>query len=114
MLKKLQEEHKPWSDYNFGEQPAWVSLMGVVEEVGELCHSELKTYQNIRNNENHKEKAKDAVADIVIFLANYCNVKGFDFEQIVKQTWEQVKQRDWKKHPDTGHEKETHVCKCHV
>jgi len=103
MLKKLQDEQRPWVAYNFGDRPSWMPLLGVVEELGELAHAYLKRAQGIRTSENHTENAKDAVADIVIFLADYCSAEGFDLEAIVQETWDKVKQRDWKKNPDNAH-----------
>jgi NTP pyrophosphatase (non-canonical NTP hydrolase) len=103
MLRKLQEEQKPWVKHNFGDRPSWMPLLGAMEELGELAHAHLKEAQGIRNHENHVEKAKDAIADIVIFLADYCSARGLDFESIVQETWDKVKQRDWKKNPDTAY-----------
>lgn len=103
MLRRLQDEQRSWSLRNFGEHPAWQPLLGAVEELGELAHAHLKEAQGIRLHENHAEMAKDAIADIVIYLADYCSVRGFDFEEIVQTTWDQVKKRDWKKHPATAH-----------
>ena len=102
MLKKLQKEHKVWLDHNFGGQPSYHSLLGVVEEVGELSHAHLKNEQGIRTNEDHIALAKDAIADIVIFLASYCNSREFDFEEIIQSTWNEVKKRDWIKFPKDG------------
>ena len=56
----------------------------------------------IRTNEDHTAKKKDAIGDIVIFLADYCSSEGFDFEDIVLTVWKEVKQRDWKKNPEKG------------
>jgi len=103
MLKKLQEEQKSWVNHNFGERPSWHPLLGVVEEVGELAHAYLKREQGIRVEEDHTENAKDAVADIVIYLADFCSAEGFDLQQIVQDTWDLVKQRDWKKDPANAH-----------
>ena len=102
MLRKLQEEQKQWVKHNFGERPSWMPLLGAVEELGELAHAHLKESQGIRLSEDHTENAKDAVADIVIYLADYCSSRGFDFESIVQETWNDVKQRDWKKDPING------------
>ena len=103
MLRKLQEEQREWSEHNFGKHPAWQPLLGAVEELGELAHAHLKESQGIRTSESHTDNAKDAVADIVIYLADYCSTRGFDFEEIVFDTWEKVKRRDWKKDPETAH-----------
>lgn len=42
MLRKLQEEQKPWVKHNFGDRPSWMPLLGAVEELGELAHAHLK------------------------------------------------------------------------
>jgi NTP pyrophosphatase (non-canonical NTP hydrolase) len=78
-------------------------LLGIVEELGELAHSFLKDAQGIRQHENHEELMKDAVADIVIFLCDFCSAKEFDLESLVLKTWDEVKQRDWKKDPENAH-----------
>ena len=102
MLKKLQKENKEWTEYNFPNKEPWHPLLGVVEEVGELAHAHLKMVQGIRRNEKLMDLAYDAVGDIIIYLADYCNQMNFDLEGIVKNTWDQVKQRNWKENPDTG------------
>lgn len=102
-LRRIQREQKEWSERNFGKVEAWQPLLGAMEELGELAHAHLKEVQNIRNNEDHIANGKDAVADIVIYLMDYCNKRGWDFADIVTLTWAQVKKRDWKKNPDNGH-----------
>lgn len=101
-LKKLQKDQIPWVDHNFGNRPAWHPLLGCVEEIGELSHSFLKFQQRIRRNENHFENMKDAVGDIVVYLSDFCTAMGFDFQEIVEDTWKIVKSRDWKKFPNNG------------
>jgi NTP pyrophosphatase (non-canonical NTP hydrolase) len=102
VLRKLQLEHVAWATYNFGPRNPIHAALGVGEEAGELQHCVLKMAQGIRTNEDLIAKAKDAVADIIIYLADYCNGMGFDMEETVQETWEQVKKRDWKKYPETG------------
>ena len=46
--------------------------------------------------------AVDAVADIVIFLADYCSARGFDLESLVSETWAEVRKRDWKANSETA------------
>jgi NTP pyrophosphatase (non-canonical NTP hydrolase) len=77
--------------------------MGLVEEVGELSHALLKQKQGIRGSaDDHEAAAKDAVGDIVIFLANLCSARGWDMDQIVIDTLAEVVGRDWKRYPDSG------------
>lgn len=101
-LRKLQQEQKVWGRNNFGDQPGYRMLLGIQEELGELCHAHLKDEQGIRTNENHFEKKRDAVADIVIYLAGYCNSEEIDLQHTVEEVWEQVKQRNWKKNTENG------------
>ena len=111
MLKKLQKEQKSWVKHNFLPRAgnftpelieSVVPLLGIMEEVGELAHAHLKQGQKIRTNEDHIGLTKDAIGDIVIYLADYCTARGFDLEEIVKEIWMQVKARDWKENPETG------------
>lgn len=101
-LVKLQSELIPWVQHNFGARPSWMPLLGAVEELGELAHAHLKEAQGIRTSEDHDAKAKDAVGDVIVFLADYCNSRGWDLEQIVIDAWEVAKKRDWKKDPVNG------------
>lgn len=102
MLKKIQEEQAAWAKHNFGEQIANNQFLGVVEEVGELSHALLKRTQGIRVNEDHDANVKDAVGDIIIYLANLCTCEGIDLEKTVQDTWDSVKMRDWIKYPEDG------------
>ena len=73
-LRKLQDEQRPWAAHNFGNMPSWQPLLGVVEELGELVEADVL---------EDRVKVKDAVADTVIYLADYCSREGFDFQTIV-------------------------------
>jgi hypothetical protein len=46
----------------------------------------------------------DAVADCVIFLAGVATHLGLDYGELVQQTWDRVKLRDWVADPTTGGE----------
>jgi NTP pyrophosphatase (non-canonical NTP hydrolase) len=102
-LKKLQAEHAEWAAHNFPGSKSYQGLLGAIEELGELAHAHLKVEQGIRGNEDHAAAKIDAVADCIIYLAHYCTLEGIDLEHAVSATWENVKQRDWRKNPDTAH-----------
>lgn len=95
-----------WLQHNFPEADARDQFIGIVEEVGELARAELKSKQKIRGYNANKasEKIKDAVGDIFIYLANYCNVKGISLQECIDIAWEEVSKRDWIKNPKTGKE----------
>jgi len=97
-LETLQSQHKVWLDHNFPGQKPHDALLGLVEEVGELAHAHLKHEQQIRglgDIAQANDKKIDAIGDIVIYLASYCNSNGFDLAACVNTTWNKVKQRDW-------------------
>jgi NTP pyrophosphatase (non-canonical NTP hydrolase) len=104
-LRQLQTEQRAWVAHNFPGRESFYPLLGAVEELGELAHAHLKALQGIRGTtEEHMAAAADAVADTIIFLADYCSAMGFDLESIVGDTWDKVKQRDWQADPKTGGE----------
>lgn len=99
-LKKLQTIAVRLSKRNFGEHygSGYRNLLGVAEEVGELCHAQLKGEQGIRHTPKEIKKMKmDAVGDIVIFLANYCDSQKLNLNDCVELAWNEVKNRVWKK-----------------
>lgn len=103
-LKDLQKEQKEWADHNFGiDQPSWKPLLGLQEEIGELSHAYLKRDQKIRGNEvKHNANIKDAIGDIVIYLADFCSRENINLEETIEKTWSKVKKRNWKNNPING------------
>jgi NTP pyrophosphatase (non-canonical NTP hydrolase) len=97
-IREIQGEVGVWQSHNFPNHEPWEPLLGAMEELGELAHAHLKQHQKIRNTEDHEANAKDAVADVTIYLMDYCNSRGWDFEQLVRDTWQMVSKRDWNKH----------------
>lgn len=129
-LDRLQSEVNAWARENFGPHvpPYHRALMGANEEMGELCgviaeqilplvpillamqamgnadRAQLKGEQGIRGTSaEHEVKGKDAVADVVIYLADYCAARGWDLNEIVTQTWTKtVQKRNWRANPKSG------------
>lgn len=94
-LEAIQDEQYEWSKANFGPQDPMLPLLGVVEEVGELCRAVLKRKQGIRMDEDHLRMEKDAIGDIVICMMDYCNRRGFSLLHLVRTAWDEVKKRNW-------------------
>lgn len=102
-LWTLQDQHMKWLEHNFPNQQGHDALLGVVEEVGELAHAHLKLSQGIRGTPlEHQDAIRDAIGDIVIYLASYCNTNGYDLARCVEVAWHQVKTRDWQRNPQDG------------
>lgn len=100
-LLKLQNEVAVWSKKNFPMKQPHQPLLGAIEELGELAHAHLKQEQNIREHD-YDAAIKDAVADCIIFLCDYCCQKGINLDYEVYSTWKEVSSRDWIKYPKNG------------
>lgn len=101
-LRQIQQEVAEWAARNFKGKLPHQPLLGVAEEVGELCHAHLKLEQGIRVNENHQEKKVDAVGDIIIYLVDYCIQNQIDIADALGKTWDAVKQRNWTEKKEDG------------
>ena len=102
MLGKLQAEIRDWRMYNFPDTTPTEQYMGMVEELGELSHTMLKDIQGIRGGGVAEDEMKDAIGDLSIFMINFCDMKGWDYEKVLALTWEQVAGRDWRNNPKDG------------
>jgi NTP pyrophosphatase (non-canonical NTP hydrolase) len=104
-LNYLQHQRDDWVAANFGDKDTLVtSIMGAVEEVGELAHHWLKREQGIRGTaEEHTAEIRDAVADCIIYLMGVASHEGFELGTVVEETWrEVVSKRDWQANPHNG------------
>ena len=102
-FRSLQDEVTAWRKHNFPKADSASQFKGVVEELGELAHADLKHGQKIRSGEgDYYLKKMDAVGDMIIFLLNYCDLEGLDFEGSVKFAWSEASKRDWIKFPKNG------------
>ena len=96
-LSQIQREQGEWSSKNFENKKTYQPILGATEEIGELAHAYLKMEQGIRGTrQEHEHAMKDAVGDCCIFLMDFCNQMGWDFADIIDNTWTHVKKRDWK------------------
>lgn len=102
-LSQLQKESRVWRDRNFPDHSSIDAFLGMTEEMGELAHAILKRAQGIRGTaDEHTAAIRDAVADWIIFACGFADNEGFDIGEVVQQTWEQVKMRDWLADPRNG------------
>lgn len=108
-MEKTQREIHAWSTRNFGERVEIdyniSSFLGMVEELGEIAHAVLKLSEGIRGTrEENLAAIEDGVGDLLIFTLDFCARNGLDAEELLRRTWDQVKQRDWRKSAVDGGE----------
>lgn len=102
-LQELQDATAKWRDRNFPGHTAEDQILGMTEELGELCHSYLKNKQGIRGDApQHFADMADAVGDLVIYLAGFCSTMNLDLNDCVLMAWAEVKNRDWIADPQAG------------
>lgn len=102
-FETIQNELNVWTKYNFPNSTSNQQFLGMVEEVGELSHALLKQEQGIRGTkEEHEEKIRDSLGDLLIYTLNFCNSKGYNLNEILEETWNHVKNRDWVKYKIDG------------
>jgi NTP pyrophosphatase (non-canonical NTP hydrolase) len=108
-MKETQDEIIEWSHRNFGNVPneqipiRISSFLGMVEELGEIAHGILKMGQNIRGTkEEHEEEISDGIADLLVYLLDFCGRNNRDAEELLQKVWDKVKQRDWVKNNKDG------------
>jgi NTP pyrophosphatase (non-canonical NTP hydrolase) len=102
-LSLLQLQHKVWVERNFPDETLEDAVLGLVEEVGEIAHHVLKMRQGIRGDEAmHKREILDGIADTVIFATHIVSKLGADYGELVQDTWDTVKQRNWVMYPGNG------------
>lgn len=76
--EQLQQESAVWSEKNFAPRPAHWPLLGIVEELGELEEAYLP-----EEGEVDAAAVLDAIADTMVFMADYCNAMGMHLASIV-------------------------------
>ncbi len=79
---QLINEIGEWAKANFTTRYPFTALLGMIEEVGETSHCVLKRLQGIRgfaDKDFFEREIKDAFSDTVIYLADYCSMKGCFF-----------------------------------
>lgn len=86
----IQQDHAAWVIHNFGMpngENKWHPILGIVEEIGEFSHAYLKAAQGIRGTaEDHYIAMRDAIADIGIYLMDFCTRVNIDFKDILLAT----------------------------
>lgn len=77
-LRQMASEMRPWVKHNFGDRAAWQPLLGIVEELGEYAEAKEGGFRL----EVAAAKLKDALADDMIFITDYCNCMGWDIGEV--------------------------------
>jgi NTP pyrophosphatase (non-canonical NTP hydrolase) len=88
VIKEVLTDHPTWEFNNFGEQEPIKPLLGMQEEIGELSQAVLKHSQGIRSGteEEVKDKIRDAIGDVVVYLISFCNKANVGLLQVIADT----------------------------
>lgn len=81
--------------------------MSIAIPLGKLAHCVLKRHQGIRGFDDLKKYSEDRDKAIVSLVENLNAMSltwvGLSFVQIVEETWQRVKLRDWQKNNKSAH-----------
>lgn len=80
-LDAIQAEQVTWSLRNFGEQPAYRPLLGIIEE---LCELDKACGGDAEDDNVDEEGALDALGDVAIYMLDYCGKRGWR----IKEFWD--------------------------
>lgn len=81
----IQKEAFEWTVRNFPNQSSEDPFEGMIEELGEYCHADLKERQGIRKKD-YKALRIDAIGDFAIYLLNYLSLKNFSLKSDIYRT----------------------------
>lgn len=72
-FEEIQKQQTAWSQRNFGDQPAYRPLLGIIEELCELQEAWDK---------KDKPEIIDAIGDVGVYMLDYCGRRGWSFQEL--------------------------------
>jgi NTP pyrophosphatase (non-canonical NTP hydrolase) len=115
-LDQIQREIGEWATEQFGDNVSKdrssisfnhplgsiPSLLGIVEEVGELCRAVARRHQGrgYEDIREHREAKEDALADMLVFTCDYANREAIQLNEVLDRVWTKVckrRQESWAK-----------------
>lgn len=94
-VSATQQAIYEWSLEQFGDQDPENPLIGAQEELGEVSRIVLKGKQGIRQEELADEDLEMEVADIVIYLMDFCARNDIDLASGIHRARSKVLDRDF-------------------
>ena len=108
-LNQLQKEIETWADKTFGSRSEndkiddikieFGILFGeALEEIVPLLHA-FRQSSKLNTLPSNDDSIKYIVGNIMIHLLDYCSLRGWDSEGIIKNTWEIMRNKEWDHDP---------------
>ena len=108
-LSQLQSQIATWADSTFGSRSEsdkvddikteFGILFGeALEEIVPLLHA-FRQASKIDKLAKNEENLQYILGSIMIHLLDYCSLRGWDYECIIKQTWEVIQKKEWDHDP---------------
>lgn len=101
-LAAFQAAVGKWHRQNFSEASSIEIALKLASEVGELAHACGLLHGGLVTAAGLLRQEKDAVGDIMVVLAAYCEKRGLDMQGCIEMAWREVRQRDYRAHPETA------------
>lgn len=108
-LDQIQHEVGQWASHEFGQNVSrdnenvsfgyplgsLPSLLGMIEELGELCRAVGRRHQG-RGHDNsaaYRAAKEDAVADLLVFLCDFACRENINLTSVLNEVWARVQKR---------------------
>lgn len=101
-LVEFQAAVGEWHRHNFPLASMVEVGLKLAEEVGELAHACSHLYSGIGERDKLLLHEYDAVGDIMVVLAAYCEMRHLNLQECIDATWVKVSKRDWQADPVQG------------
>lgn len=94
-VAQTQAEIGAWSREQFGDQDSVNPLIGAQEELGEVAQITLKRRQGIREDEFTNQDLEIEVADVIIYLMDFCERNNVSMAHGLEEAQRKVLGRDF-------------------
>lgn len=111
-LDDLQKEIHSWANENFGSRKEEDILLNITSEFGIIFEQKLEEIvpllhasrqaSKICSYRKYDDKLKKSLGTLMIHILDYCSLRKWSYNDILKNTWEDVSNREWIHDPLNG------------
>ena len=90
-LKTFQHELEARAERNIPRSATYQSLIGVFQEIGKLTRMQIEDEGISDVPENRQAAKRQAIGDVIIYMARYCTAQGWSLAEIIYEAWQKTK-----------------------
>jgi len=101
-IQKVRQINPGYGEETEAINQAIQALTAYRERIRDASVEVWKPQINTRTRTKYINERNNAIGDLDIFLQGFCEKSDVDREAILRDTWAEVRERDWKKFPKNG------------